>query len=389
MADKRDYYEVLGVSKGASEDELKKAFRKLAKQYHPDLHPDDKECEAKFKEINEAYEVLSDSGKRAKYDQFGFAGVDPSYGAGQGGAYSGGFGGFGGGFDFSDIFDGFFGGGFSGGRQASTNAPRKGRDISVNVTISFMEACKGKKTDVRINRQEKCEECDGSGAQKGTTAQTCSECHGTGQVTVTQRMGGFGSIQSKRACTKCGGKGKIITSPCSKCSGSGRVRKPVTTEVEIPAGIDDGQTFRVPGYGDAGTNGGPSGDLNIVVSVRPDPIFERDGYDIWTDIPITFTQATLGDEITVPTIDGKVKYTIPAGTQSDTKFRLKNKGVRRPYKTDRGDQYVRVIVEIPKNLSKKQAELLKAFEASMENGDNYQKRKGFFEKLKDNFESKK
>lgn len=385
MADKRDYYEVLGVQKGASDDELKKAFRKLAKQYHPDLHPDDKECEAKFKEINEAYEVLSDPDKRAKYDQFGFAGVDPSYGAGAGGG--GGFGGFGG-FDFSDIFDGFFGGGFGGGSRANPNAPRKGADISVNITISFMEACKGKKTEVRINRQEKCEECNGSGAQAGTTAQTCSECHGTGQVTVLQRMGGFGSIQSKRPCTKCGGKGKIITSPCSKCSGNGRVRKPLVKEIEIPAGINDGQTFRVQGMGDAGVNGGPAGDLNVVVSVRPDIIFERDDFDIWTEIPITFTQATLGDEIVVPTIDGKVKYKVPAGTQSGAVFRLKGKGVVRPYKTVRGDQYVKVIVEIPKNLTKKQEELLREFENSLEEGENYQKRKSFFEKLKDVFDKK-
>lgn len=386
MADKRDYYEVLGVAKGASDDELKKAFRKLAKQYHPDLHPNDKECEAKFKEVNEAYEVLSDPDKRAKYDQFGFAGVDPSYGAGAGGG--GGFGGGFGGFDFSDIFDGFFGGGF-GGRQANPNAPRKGADISINVTISFMEACKGKKTEVKLNRQEKCSECNGSGAAPGTSAQTCSECRGTGQVTVMQRMGGFGSIQSKHPCSKCGGKGKVISTPCTKCSGSGKVRKPFTKEIEIPAGIDDGQTFRVQGMGDAGTNGGANGDLNVVVSVRPDPIFERDGFDIWTEIPITFTQATLGDEIVVPTIDGKVKYNVPAGTQSGTVFRLKGKGVTRPYKTVRGDQYVKVIVEIPKNLSKKQAELLKEFESSLETGDNYQKRKGFFEKLKEGFDKEK
>ena len=259
---KRDYYEVLGVSKSATEDELKKAFRKLAKQYHPDLHPGDKECEEKFKELNEAYEVLSNSDKRARYDQFGHAGVDPNYG---GGAGAGGFGGFGGFSDISDIFEGFFGGfGGSSSRRANPNAPRRGQDISASVTIEFMEACKGKKISVRINRLEKCPECGGSGCEKGTSAKTCPDCHGSGRVQIQQRTP-FGSITSEQVCSKCSGKGKIIDNPCKTCMGRGSVRNAVTREIEIPAGIDNGQTLRVSGAGDCGTNGGPNGDLNVTV----------------------------------------------------------------------------------------------------------------------------
>ncbi len=377
MADKRDYYEVLGVSKGASDDELKKAYRKLAKQYHPDLHPDDKECEAKFKEANEAYEVLSDPDKRAKYDQFGHAGVDPNFGAGQGG----GFGGFGG---MDDILNSFFGGfGFGGGRQSNPNAPRQGDDIEARINIDFMEACKGVKKTVRLNRMEQCPDCHGSGAQAGTAPKTCPDCGGTGSVRITQRTP-FGNIAQTARCNKCGGKGKIIDSPCKSCSGKGMVKKATTKEIEIPAGIDDGQTLRVSGGGHCGINGGSNGDLHILVNVRPDPIFERKGFDIWTDIPITYGQAVLGSEIVVPTIDGKVKYNIPEGTQAGTVFRLREKGVQRLYQKSRGDHYVRIGIEVPKNLTKEQKDIISKFDESL-GEKNYQKRQSFFEKLKEKF----
>ncbi len=389
MADKRDYYEVLGVSKTASDDELKKAFRKLAKQYHPDLHPDDKEAEAKFKEVNEAYEVLSDKDKRAKYDQFGFAGVDPNYGAGQGGGYGGysyGGGGFGGFGDMGDIFESFFGGGFGGGSRSSANAPRRGQDIRISATISFMEACMGVKKSVRFTHYEKCSDCGGSGAKAGTHAETCPDCGGSGTVRVNQRTP-LGVFQTTKTCDRCMGKGKIVKEVCPGCQGQGRVRKTLNKEIEIPAGIDDGQTLKVTGAGDCGTNGGANGDLNVKINVKPDNIFEREGYDIYTEIPISYAQAALGDEIVVPTIDGKVKYHVPAGTQTGTVFRLRGKGVKRLYRTDRGDHYVTVKVEIPKNLSKKQSELLKAFDESLDE-KNMADKKSFFEKMKDYFTDK-
>ncbi len=381
MAEKRDYYEVLGVQKGSSDDEIKKAYRKMAKQYHPDLHPDDKETEAKFKEVNEAYEVLSDGTKRSKYDQFGHAGVDPSYGGG--GNYGGGFGGFGGFSDVGDIFESFFGSAFGGSSRSNPNAPRRGGDINANINISFMEACKGTKSEIRINKMESCSECNGSGAKKGTSVKTCPECGGRGSVKVNQRTP-FGVISQTKTCPKCGGKGKIVETPCPKCNGQGRSRTVFTQSVEIPAGIDDGQTLRVSNAGDAGTNGGPAGDLHINISVRPDPIFERDGFDIHTEIPITYTQACLGDEITVPTIDGKVTYEIKEGTQTGTIFRLKERGVKKLQRAGKGDQYVKVVVEIPNNLSKKQKDLLKHFEDSLDE-KNYKKRKSFFDKIKDSF----
>ena len=384
MAEKRDYYDVLGVDKSASDDELKKAYRKVAKQYHPDLNPNDKTAEAKFKEANEAYEVLSDKEKKSRYDQFGHAGVDPSYGGGgAGGGFGGGFSGFG---DMGDIFESFFGGGFGGSsRSANPNAPRRGQDIKANIIIDFMEACKGKKTEIRINRMEACSECHGSGAKPGTSAKTCPDCHGTGTVKVGQRTP-FGMISQTKTCSRCSGKGKIIDSPCPKCSGQGRIRNASTKSIDIPAGIDDGQTLQVRGEGDSGTNGGPSGDLNLTVTVRPDPIFEREGYTIKSEVPITYTQATLGDEIIVPTIDGKVKYSISEGTQTGTVFRLKGKGVKKLNRSDRGDQYVTVLVEVPSNLSKKQKDLLREYESSL-NEKNYEKRKGFFDKIKESFTS--
>ena len=381
MADKRDYYEVLGIQKGASEDEIKKAYRSLAKKYHPDLNPDNKEAEEKFKEVNEAYEVLSDPSKKERYDQFGHAGVDPSY---QGGGFNGGFsgGGFTGGFGMEDIFDSIFGGGvFGGGRSSNPNAARRGQDIQQNITISFMEACNGVNTDITVEKLEKCEECGGNGCAKGTQPDTCPECHGTGQVRVQQRTP-FGVISSAKTCSRCNGRGKVINNPCSKCGGYGRTRVNKKLNVSIPAGINDGQTIRLSGQGSNGVNGGPSGDVLLTVSVRPDPLFVRDEYDIHVDIPITFAQAALGDEIVVPTIDGKVKYTVPEGTQTGTVFRLKGKGVKRLNSSSRGDQYVKVYVEVPSKLTKKQKDALKAFEESLEDDKNYTKRPGFFEKLK-------
>ena len=384
MADKRDYYEVLGISKGASDDEIKHAYKSLARKYHPDLHPDDKEAESKMKEINEAYEVLSDSDRRQKYDQFGFAGVDPTYGQGQGGGYSGysqgGFGGFGGFGDVGDIFESFFGG-FGGSQRSNPNAPQKGQDIRASLTISFMEACKGTKKQVRVTRYESCPDCNGTGARAGTVPETCPDCHGSGTVKISQRTA-FGVFQTTQACSRCGGKGRIIKSVCPKCQGQGRAKNVFTREVEIPAGIDDGQTLRVQGAGNCGANGGSYGDLNIKVSVRDGGIFERDGFDIRTEVPISFAQAVLGDEITVPTIDGNVKYTVPAGTQTGTVFRLRGRGIQKLYRSDRGDQYVTVNVEVPRNLSRRQEELLREFDSSLEDR-NQSGRKSFMDKIKD------
>ncbi len=384
MADKRDYYEVLGISKGASDDEIKHAYKSLARKYHPDLHPDDKEAESKMKEINEAYEVLSDSDKRQRYDQFGFAGVDPTYGQGQGGGYSGysqgGFGGFGGFGDVGDIFESFFGG-FGGSQRSNPNAPQKGQDIRASLTISFMEACKGTKKQVRVTRYESCPDCNGTGARAGTVPETCPDCHGSGTVKISQRTA-FGVFQTTQACSRCGGKGRIIKSVCPKCQGQGRAKNVFTREVEIPAGIDDGQTLRVQGAGNCGANGGSYGDLNIKVSVRDGGIFERDGFDIRTEVPISFAQAALGDEITVPTIDGNVKYTVPAGTQTGTVFRLRGRGIQKLYRSDRGDQYVTVNVEVPRNLSRRQEELLREFDSSLEDR-NQSGRKSFMDKIKD------
>ena len=381
MADKRDYYEVLGVERGCSDDELKKAYRKLAKKYHPDLNPGDKEAEAKFKEANEAYEVLSDSQKRARYDQFGHAGVDPSYGGGGGASY-------GAGFDFSDlgdlgdIFGSFFGGGFGQSRTRNPNAPMRGADTRSSINLSFLEAAKGCKKDITVSHLEQCPDCHGNGCANGSSPEVCPDCNGTGQVRMSQRTP-FGMVQTQRACSRCHGTGRIIKNPCKSCHGTGRVRKSKKLEVNIPAGIDDGQTFVVRGQGDAGTNGGPAGDLNVTVSVRPDPLFDRDGYDVWCEIPLTFTQAVLGCEVTVPTIDGKVKYNVQEGTQPGTTFRLRGKGI--PYVNGRGkgDQYVKVNIEVPRTLTSKQKEALKEFDSLTSDNMNYEKRKNFFDKLKD------
>lgn len=378
MADKRDYYEVLGVQKGASDDEIKKAYRACAKKYHPDLHPGDKECEEKFKEVNEAYEVLSDSDKKARYDQFGHAGVDSNYGAGAGGAGSP----FGQGIDIDDIFSSFFGG-FGGRRSNNANAPMSGSDIETTVYISFEEAAKGCKQTINYSCVTTCDDCHGTGAQPGTSPKTCSSCGGSGKVTINQRTP-FGVVQTQRTCDACHGRGKIVDNPCKKCGGSGKQRKNKTVDVTIPAGIKDQQILNVSGRGNAGTNGGPAGDLHVYVNVRPHPVFERRGDDVWCEVPITFTQAALGADVVVPTLDGKVSYTVREGTQPGDVFRLKGKGIQRLGGRGRGDQYVRVTVEVPKNLNGKQKELIKQLDGAT--GDkNYAKRRNFFDKIKKMF----
>lgn len=361
---KRDYYEVLGVSKDASADEIKKAYRQCAKKYHPDLNPGDKTAEAKFKEANEAYEVLSDSEKRARYDQYGHAGVDPNAGPGGFGGF-GGFGDFGDAVDLGDILGSFFGG-FGSTRQQNPNAPRKGSTIQTSVTISFEEAAKGCKKKLNFSRVTTCDECSGSGCKKGTSAQTCSVCGGRGQVTQQQRTP-LGVMSSTRPCSACGGKGKIIKEPCQKCKGTGLQTKAASLEVDIPAGIDDMQALTVKGQGNKGINGGPSGDLCVNVNVRPHPFFERDGFDVWCDFTVTFAQAALGDTVYVPTLDGKVKYELPAGTQPGSVFRFKNRGIQQLGGRGRGNQFVRIIVDVPKDLSPKQKELLINFDKTLKN----------------------
>ncbi|MCF2618811.1 molecular chaperone DnaJ [Oscillibacter valericigenes] len=373
---KRDYYEVLGVQKGATEEEIKKAYKKLARKYHPDMNPGNKEAEEKFKEINEANEVLSDPEKKARYDQFGFAGVDPNYGAGAGGAYSAG------GFDFGDlgdIFGSFFGGGF-GGSRANPNAPQRGESLRTSVTISFEEAAFGCEKEISIERVEQCDTCRGNGCAKGTTAEVCPDCHGSGMV-QQRRQTPLGFMSTSVPCGRCGGKGRIIHQPCSACHGSGQLRRRKTLKVTIPAGIDNGQTISLRGQGNAGKNGGPAGDLLIVIAVRPHEIFRREGTSVLCEAPITFTQAVLGAELEIPTIDGKVKYSIPEGTQSGTTFRLKGKGIPGLNGRARGDQYVTVYIETPRNLNREQKEALRKFSDTL-GESNYEQRKSFFGKFK-------
>ena len=374
---KRDYYEVLGVSKGASEDEIKKAYKKMARKYHPDLNPGDKSAEEKFKEVNEAYEVLSDADKRARYDQYGHAGVDPNFGAGGFG------GGFDGGFDFGDlgdIFGSFFGGGFGGGRRTNPNAPQRGESIRMSIAISFEEAAFGCEKEVTVERYETCDTCHGSGCAPGTSPEVCPDCHGTGTVQV-RRQTPMGVFATSSPCPKCGGKGRIIHQPCKDCRGSGMMRKKKTIQASIPAGIDNGQTISIRGQGNAGRNGGPAGDLLITITVRPHELFRREGTSVLCEAPITFTQAVLGAELEIPTIDGKVKYTLPEGTQSGTTFRLKGKGIPSINGRGRGDQYVTVYIETPRNLNKEQKEALKKFAAAM-GEDEASGQKPFFKKFK-------
>ena len=380
MADKRDYYEVLGVEKNASETELKKAYRKLAMKYHPDQNPGDKEAENKFKEVNEAYEILSDADKRARYDQFGFAGVDPNYGAGAGGYGGGGFG-FDG-FDLGSIFGDFFGGGASSAHRR--HGPTRGQNIGVELEITFEEAAFGCETEITFGRIEPCSTCGGDGCKAGTSPETCSRCSGRGTIRTTQNFMGM-AMQQESPCPTCGGKGKLIKDPCNICKGKGKVRRNKTMKVQVPAGIDNGQSFRLRGEGNCGSNGGSSGDVLVTVEVKKHRLFERDGANVLCEMPITFTQAALGAKIEVPTLDGKVAYEIPEGTQTGTTFRLRGKGIPYVGYKNRGDQYVTVVVETPTKLSKEQRELLKKLADTMDE-DGEPKRKSFFEKLKDSFD---
>ncbi|MES2917158.1 MAG: molecular chaperone DnaJ [Pseudomonadota bacterium] len=360
---KRDYYEVLGVAKTASADEIKKAYRKLAMKHHPDRNPDDKTAEDKFKEANEAYEVLSDDDKRAAYDRHGHAGVDPNMG-GFGG--QGGFGGGGGSFSdiFGDVFGDIFGGGGGGGGRGGGQRANRGSDLRYTLELDLEEAVRGTTVQIRVPKLSTCEVCDGSGAKKGTTVDTCRTCGGVGQVRMQQ---GFFSVA--QTCPTCRGRGKTIKDPCNACHGQGRVEKAKTLEVKIPAGVDSGDRIRLSGEGEAGMNGGPSGDLYVQVAVRPHKIFERDGADLYCEMPISFADAALGGELEVPTLEGRVKLKIPEGTQTGKLFRLRGKGVAPVRGGGTGDLLCRVAVETPVNLSKRQKELLREFQADLEGGD--------------------
>ena len=381
----RDYYEVLGLDKSADADAIKRAYRQLAKKYHPDLNPGNAEAEKNFKEVNEAYSILSDADKKAKYDQFGHAAFDPS--AGAGGGYGGGFGGFGGGFgdfgDLGDIFGSIFGGGFGGGTQRR-NGPQRGDDVGVRVTLTFEEAAFGCKKDISYNRLHKCPACSGTGAEAGTTPETCPDCRGAGQRVVNQRMGGM-TFQTKTTCDKCRGTGKYIKTPCQKCRGMGLERENRKLTVTIPAGIDNGERIALRNQGCDGKNGGPAGDIVIELSVRSHSIFERDGANIYCEVPITVTEATLGAEIDIPTLEGTIKHKIDEGTQPGSVFTLRGKGI--PYVNDRnnrrGDLIFTVNVEIPRGLSDKQKEAMRVFADAC--GEKNYTKKGKFTK---NFKKK-
>ncbi len=369
---KRDYYDVLGIEKGASKEEIKKAYRKLARKYHPDVNKES-DAEDKFKEAKEAYEVLSDDQKRAQYDQFGHAGA-----GGQG------FGGFGDAGDFGgfgDIFDMFFGGG---GRSRDPNAPRQGEDVQYQVNLEFEEAVFGKEMDIQIPREEECGTCHGSGAKPGTKPETCTHCHGSGQLNQEQNTP-FGRVVNRRVCPYCGGKGKVVKEKCATCHGDGRVKKTRKIHISIPAGIDEGQQIRVAGKGESGINGGPPGDLYVIVAIRPHDYFEREGDHIYCELPLTFTQAALGDEVEVPTVHGKVKLKIPAGTQSGKTFRLRGKGVPNVRGRGQGDQHIQVRVITPTKLTDRQKELLREFNEIGGNNSTDEQDTNFFQRFKKAF----
>lgn len=377
---KRDYYEVLGVDKSASDADIKSAYRKAAKQYHPDLHPDDKAAEEKFKEVNEAYEVLSDKTKRAQYDQFGHAAFDQSMGGGysSGGGFS----------DMGDIFDTIFGGmggfsGFSGfGGTSQANRPAKGRTLRAKVEISFEEAAFGVEKELRITKETICSACEGSGAEPGTKKETCPKCNGSGRVRVTRNTM-FGSMENIMQCDECGGTGSIIKTPCKTCHGSGRVRKASTIKLRIPAGIDDGQIINLSGQGEPGYNGGPNGDVQVVVNVRPHKIFTRDGYNLYQTVKIPYHTAVLGGSVNVETLEGTVKYDIPEGTQPNTKFRLREKGVQVLNSRGKGDMIVTVTIDVPKKLTAEQRDCIEKLAAAF--GDVHTdgaKKKDIFSKKK-------
>ena len=382
---KRDFYEVLGVEKTASADEIKKAYRKAAMKYHPDRNPGDKEAEAKFKEAGEAYEVLSDDDKRSRYDQFGHAGVDPNFNPGYGG-FGGGFGG--GGFsgfgDIGDIFGDLFGGGFGGGsaRSSGRSGPRRGENVASRLELTFEEAAFGVEKEVTATRIENCAKCSGTGSADGTV-ETCTRCGGSGQIRTTQNFMGM-AMQSTSPCPACSGRGKVIKTPCTTCKGKGKVRRNQKVKVKVPAGVDEGQMVRVHGEGSVGANGGPNGDLLVEILIKQHKLFERDGADVLCELPISFTQAALGAQIEIPTLDGKVTYDIPEGTQTGTTFRLRDKGI--PYvgnRSRRGDQLVTVVVETPTRLTREQKELLRQLDETM---SETPKRKKFFDTLKDLFD---
>lgn len=377
---KRDYYEILGVDKNATEQEIKRAYRKLAKKYHPDLNPDNKEAEQKFKDVNEAYEVLSDPEKRSRYDRFGHAGVNGQGAGGFGQGFEGfeGFGGFGDIFD--DIFDMFGGGGFSNRRKSG---PKKGADLKYKVDISFEEAAFGVEKEIKIRRTENCTVCKGTGAKPGTSKNTCTKCNGTGEVRYAQNTP-FGQFVNVRTCDKCNGTGEIIDSPCSHCGGTGKEKKTKKISIKIPAGVDTGSVIPLRGEGEPGEKGGPPGDLYVYINILPHEVFGREGNDVICEIPISFTTAALGGNIEVPTLDGKVRYNIPEGTQTGTIFRLKNKGIPYLRGHGRGDQYVKVVIQVPKKLNEKQKELLREF-AEVSGDDLNESKKGFFDKVRDAF----
>ena len=376
---KRDFYEILGVAKNSSEEEIKKSYRKLAMKYHPDRNPDSKESEEKFKEVKEAYEMLTNPEKREAYDRYGHAGVDPNMGG------AGGFGGGAGGFadSFGDIFGDIFGGGAGGRGRGAGPQVYRGADLRYNLEITLEQAAHGFDTTIRVPSWDKCDTCHGTGAKPGTAPTTCTTCAGHGQVRMQQ---GFFSIQ--QTCPKCHGNGKVITDPCQPCGGQGRIKRNKTLEVKIPAGIDNGMRIRSSGNGEPGTNGGPAGDLYVEIHIKAHAVFQREGDDLHCEMPISFVKATLGGEIEVPTLSGKVSFTIPEGTQSGKTFRLKSKGIKGVRSGYVGDLFCHVVVETPVKMTERQKDLLREFEKlTSEGGAKHSPQsKGWMDKVKDFFE---